>query len=283
MQIFTPRFPLPPMNTPKNTTKTTMKTSATTPLTRSIKHLCAASAAAVLLFGAATAKADFNIYSQSFTGIANGTVADGGVGDIYNWDYNPNNAQIQGEKLTLSGSTDLLLGFGSDLFSHGTNHIKIEFDLTSYQQLDIFFAPGDAPAHDFVYNATVGFEHGSDRLYNFSGSGADYGSQQFTGVSNPMTNHWTFDFVKAGTDVTWFATFDSNTLFASGGTKTYSIAAYTAVGLNTMEINPLGGAGTTLDNIVVTGVVAVPEPTSALLMVAGGVSLLARRRRENKK
>ena len=261
-----------------------MKTSATSPLTRSIKHLCAASAAAVLIFGAATAKADFNIYSQSFTGIANGTVADGGVGDIYNWANNPNNATIQGEKLTLSGSTDLLLGFGSDLFSHGTDHIKIEFDLKSYQQLDILFAPGDASGLDFVYNATAGFEHGSDRLYTFSGNGFDYGPQQFTGVSNPMTNHWTFDFVKAGTDVTWFATFDSNTLFASGGTKTYSLAAYPTIGLNTMEINPLGGAGITLDNIVVTGVVApVPEPTSALLLVAGGASLLARRRREVRK
>ena len=266
------------------TTQTTMNNSSTnSPLARSIKHLCVASAAAVLIFGAATAKADFTIYSQNYNSFANGTVLDGGVAGWYNWGLNPNNATVQGGALTISGTTDILLNFGSDLFSHGTNHIKIEYDLTSYQQLDNFFAPGDAPALDFVYNATAGFEHGSDRLYNFSGSGFDYGSQQFTGVSNPMTYHWTFDFEKSGTDITWSATFGSNPLFADVATKTYSIAAYPTVGLNTMEIYALGGAGTVLDNMVVTGIVPVPEPSSALLMVAGGVSLLTRRRRESKK
>ncbi|MEI7774728.1 MAG: PEP-CTERM sorting domain-containing protein [Verrucomicrobiota bacterium] len=263
-----------------------MKTSATTPLTKSIKQLCAASAAAVLIFGAATAKADFTIFSENFTGISNGTVVDNGVGHAYNCPGSGSaaNGTFQGGKLTFSGSDDVLFDFGSDLFSHGTNHIKIEFDLTSYQQMDVLFAPGVADPNlgqDFNYGQIAGFEHGSDRLYNLSGGSFDYGSQQFTGVSNGMTNHWTFDLEKSGTNVTWFATFDANTLFAGGGTKTYTLNS--PVGLNCAEFSPLGGAGTTIDNIVVTGVVAVPEPTSALLMVAGGVSLLARRRREIRK
>ena len=224
-----------------------------------------------------SAQADFVIYSQNFNGYSNGTP----LTSVPNWtDWSGNSVPtIINGKVTVASGFDMLLNM-SDVFSHGTNHVTIQFDQTSNPQLENTFGPGSASPPDLNYNQIMGVQHGQDGatqyLYTFNqapGSNDFITTQNFTGEK-----HYLWDLQKSGDDITWTALADTTSLIGGSGIRTFTLTD--PRGLNTMEWYALGGGGSTLDNLVITGVVAAPEPTSIFLLATGAVSLLTRRTRQ---
>lgn len=275
-----------------------MKTSATSPLSRSIKHLCAASAAVVLLFGSATtAKADTVFFNQDYNSYSNGTL----LTDVPGWYEGGVTPVINGGKIvTLGGNyNDSYIDLGGDIFSHGSDHVKISWDsyLPLTAEYNILFASGTAASKEVAFNSQVmGFQRGwYDRHYFYGwvpNTYFDYGDVRvIEGADLPaQETHFVIDAVKSGTMVTWGAFFqptnpsgvyatDGAPLWTGGSGNARTSAITDPRGINTLN-HFSNDAGFTFDNIQATAIIGVPEPTSALLMVAGGVSLLARRRRE---
>ncbi|MCY2930387.1 MAG: PEP-CTERM sorting domain-containing protein [Planctomycetota bacterium] len=233
----------------------------------------AASMFAVLLAGA-PAQAGVVIYQQNFNSYSDGTLLTSLPG-WYNWtSYGGASPVIVGGKVTDVGVGKTYMAFDmTDIFSYGNSQATIEFDLKSAEQLDYRFGPGTVTpgSQSSVSSQSIGFQHGSGRLYHTNG-GFDYGFQQFTNVTNPMQRHWVFDITKAGTQYTWSATFDGTPLLDAP----HVLNLTDARGMNTMRFYTLTTVGYELDNLVIT---AIPEPATMSLLVLGGLALLRRGRR----
>ncbi|MCY2926109.1 MAG: PEP-CTERM sorting domain-containing protein [Planctomycetota bacterium] len=229
-------------------------------------------ALAVLCIGSAAQGAV--IYQENFNSYGDGTLMTA-VPGWYNWtSYGGVSPTIIGGKAIIdSGKAYMALNM-TDIFSYGNTQATIEFDLKSYQQEDFRFGPGTVTpgSQSSVSSQSIGFQHGSNLLYHTNGA-FDYGSQ-VTNVPNPLTSHWVWSLSKAGTLVTWSATYDGNPLLLQGD-GTHSLNITDARGFNTMRWYTLGASMSELDNIVIT---AIPEPATMSLLALGGVSALIRRR-----
>ncbi|MCY2926108.1 MAG: dockerin type I domain-containing protein [Planctomycetota bacterium] len=212
------------------------------------------------------AVADITIYQQNFDTYNDGTLLTD-VPGWYNWtSYGGTSPVITGGKVTDVGVGKTYMALDmTDIFSYGNTQARIEFDLKSAEQLDYRFGPGTVTpgSQSAISNQSMGFEHGSGRLYHSNG-GFDYGYQQFTNVTNPMQRHWVFDIAKAGTQYTWSATFDGTPLLD----VTHVLGITDARGMNTMRFFTLGQVGYELDNILIKAIIAqtpaniVPTPGS---------------------
>jgi len=229
-----------------------------------------------LLLAAPAMALDVVVYSENFNTYNNGTLLTD-VPGWYKWPGSDNVPTIMNGKAVSNGTMDMLLDT-TNMFALGNTQARVTFDLLSYRQDDLWFAPGTASqGNNVAYGQEIGFEHGGggeadNRLYNTNG-GFDYGYQQTTDVTNPMTTSWVFDISKSGNQITWSATFTNHDLSVShpllpGPTYTKTLTVSDTRGLNTMEWATLGGAGTTLDNLVVTAILPlsaadiVPDPAS---------------------
>jgi hypothetical protein len=213
----------------------------------------------VLMFAASLARGDFVIYRENFNAYAEGT----NLTDLPGWYlWGGGIPSVRDGKANIYGSSDVLLNT-TDIFSYGNTAARIEFDLLSYQQDTILFGPGSAEGLNLVYSSALGFQHGANRLYHYNGA-YDYTSQVMNvpGVLGP--SHWVFNVTKSDNQYTWNATYDGNPLLLQGS---HTLTLNDSRGLNTMEWELLGGAGSTLDNIVITAIgVAKPKQTTVIIV-----------------
>lgn len=235
---------------------------------RGINQLCALLALGGFASAVANVHADTVIYSQTFT-YSDGTLLTTLPG-WYDWGTG-NVPTISGGKVLVGANPDMLFNM-TDIFSYGNTQAKIEFDLQSYQQNDVFLGPGSASGLDVNYNEAMGFEHGSGLLYHYNQSGFNYANT--VPVANPLgPDHWVFNISKSGNQYTWDATYGGNALLPEGP-NTFTLND--SRGMNTLEWYGLGNSGATMDNLVITAVSEVPEPSSWLLMAMGGLWAVAR-------
>ncbi len=280
--------------------KTTQEQTLQRP--RSQKQLAFVLSTAVLVIGASSVHADMQqIYLEDFNAYADGPLPGLGMNGWYKNALTTPPVLIQSGKAYATPDAGFAAvratAFFPDLFSGGLNHGTLEFDLLSAcAQWDFRIGPAtfntstnavvSAASSQFVTGQFGPYGGALDFFTSIKSSGNIQGtvpgSVYWDGTAAGSTEHYLFDFTRSGTSVT-VNMFCNGNLMPQFTNYTYTVTD--ANGINSFRLSPTDYSGypslTAFDNLKVsTEVAAVPEPSSALLMVAGCGSLLARRRRQ---